>query len=235
MCAHPPASNSPSLPGLPRRGRAHVLRRLGLALLCFVPDMAAAQEPEDAEPEVTSPPPVVPAPDAGTEWSVRFGARLVAGAPDGVGGSLLIQPRPWLRVHAGGARNTLGSGLRGGVDLLPIQLLVSPVLGLEYAHSFDSDYEKLLSRLHGQPTPPLTGIRQVDNDQVSATVGLEFSPWRPLTLFLGAGISYWFISVSDVKTFVREAEETPETLSAAPLRINISSPVVKLGFIFYFN
>jgi hypothetical protein len=200
---------------------------------------AAAQEleDEDASPETEAarPLPAPASPDAEPEWKPRFGARLVAGAPDGVGAALLVQPRPWLRVQAGGARNSLGAGVLAGVDLLPVKLLISPVLGLEYGHYFRADYERLLTRLHGQPTSPVTGIRRVDYDQVSISGGLEFSPWRQVTVFGGAGISYWFIGVRGVKTFIREAEEDPDLTSKKPLQLNVSTPVARLGLIFYFN
>lgn len=212
---------------------------LALLLLGLPLGSASAQEPEDEDPppetEVTRPAPV--SADTGPEWKTRFGARLLAGAPDGVGAALLLHPRSWLRVHAGAARNSLGTGVRAGVDLLPVRLLVSPVLGLEYGHTFHADYARLLTRLHGQPTTPVTGIRRVDYDQLNLSVGLEFSPWRQVTFFGGAGISYWFLGERDATAFIREAEagEDNPSLTASPLLLNISSPVVRLGLILYFN
>ncbi len=200
---------------------------------------AAVQEPEDtdapAEAEAVARPVTPPAasPDAEPEWTMRFGATVVAGAPEGLGAALLVQPRPWLRVRVGGARNSLGSGVRAGVDLLPMRRSIAPVLALEYGHTFRADYEQLLSRLHGQPTTAVTGIRQVDYDWVGASVGLEYAPWSRLTLFATAGISYWFIGVRDVDAFIREGESP--LLTSTPLLLNISAPVARLGLIFYFN
>jgi hypothetical protein len=231
-------------PFLPTNKTSPLARGLLPLLLLGLPlGSASAQEPEDEDPppetEVARPVPTAASPDAEPEWKMRFGARLLAGAPDGMSAALLIQPRSWLRVHAGAARNSLGTGVRAGVDLLPVQLLVSPVLGLEYGHTFRADYERLLTRLHGQPTTPVTGIRRVDYDQVNISVGLEFSPWRQVTFFGGAGISYWFLGERDATAFIREAEtgagEEHPSLTASPLLLNISSPVVRLGLILYFN
>jgi|GEM_PF-1131454 len=209
-----------------------------LCLLVMSPD-TRAQAPEEPrppteEPESTpTPPPAVPLDDS-PPWTPRYGIRLGVGAPDGLGAMALIHPRPWLRVHVGGTRNQLGTSVHGGVDLLPIQLFLSPVLGLAYGHAFDMDYEGLLTRLHGKPTSAGTAIRRVDMDQVSATLGLEFSPWRPVTFFGGVGISYGFIRVADPKAFIREAEEDPE-ITSTPLHLGISTPVARLGVILYFN
>ncbi|ATB28573.1 hypothetical protein [Melittangium boletus] len=231
---------TPTLPPRKRRARGtpRVPVPLCLLLLMMSPD-ARAQSPEEPrppteEPEITpAPPPTVPVDDS-PPWSTRFGLRLGVGAPEGVGAAAIVHPRPWLRVHVGGARNYLGASLRGGVDLLPIRLFMSPVLGLTYGHAFDMDYEGLLSRLHGEPTSAGTAIRRVEVDQLSATLGLEFSPWRPVTFFGVVGISYAFIRVADPKAFIREAEEDPE-LSSTPLHLGISTPVARLGVILYFN
>ena len=111
---------------------------------------------------------------------------------------------------------------------------MSPVLGLAYGHGFSLDYAGLLSRLHGQPTVPGTRIRQVDAEQLSATVGLEYSPWRPLTLVGGVGISYWFIRVPDVADFVEDAVDNP-AITSTPLRLGLSTPVARLGLLLHFN
>jgi hypothetical protein len=210
-----------------------------LLLLAVSPGARAQQDPEDAdipaselEGTVTTPSPTDP--DAAPPWKTRFGVRLAAGAPEGVGVSALIHPRRWLRAHVGATRNSLGFGARGGVSLLPLALTISPVLELEYGYYFQADYEKLLTQLHGQPTTAATGIRDVGYHQVSGSVGVEFSPSRYVTLFGGVGISYWFIEVGDAKAFIREAADDPE-LTARPLSIGLSSPVAKLGLLIYFN
>jgi hypothetical protein len=229
----------PATPGL---GRGYV-RGAGvlacLLMLAVSPGARAQQDPEDTdirgtetEGTVTTPSPTDP--DAAPPWKTRFGVRLAAGAPEGVGVSALIHPRRWLRAHVGATRNTLGFGARGGLSLIPLDITISPVLELEYGYYFNADYQKLLTQLHGQSTTATTGIRNVGYHQVAGSVGLQFSPARYVTLFGGVGISYWFIEVASVKTFIREAEEEPE-LTARPLNLGLSSPVAKLGLLIYFN
>ncbi|MGZ3459126.1 MAG: hypothetical protein ACXU86_11560 [Archangium sp.] len=209
-----------------------------LALL--VSPAARAQEQDDTdtsspEPESTVSTPAPTDPDAAPPWKTRFGVRLVAGAPEGVGAAALLQPRRWLRVHVGATRNTLGYGVRGGLSLIPLQLSVSPSLNLEYGYSFHADYDTLLTRLHGQPTTAATSIHDVGYHQLSGDLGLEVSPTSYLTVFGGVGISYWFIGVGDgAKTFIRESVDDP-AITSQPLAMGLSSPVVKLGLILYFN
>jgi hypothetical protein len=208
-----------------------------LLVLGLAPGAWAQQEPEDtdtpeAEGTVTAPAPTDA--EAAPPWKTRFGARLVAGSPEGVGVEALIHPRRWLRAHAGGTRNSLGYGVRGGLSLIPLDLFVAPSLELEYGHTFKADYNELLTQLHGQPTTAATSIREVGYDQLSASLGLEVSPWRYVTFFGGVGISYWFIGVPDAKSFIRESETNPD-ITARPLTIGLSSPVAKLGIIVYFN
>lgn len=231
--------SGPDTPGLVRGYARYARALMCLLMLAVSPSARAWQEQEDAdtrasEPEgtVTTPSPLDP--DATPPWKTRFGARLTAGAPEGVGVAALIHPRRWLRAHAGATRNTLGFGARGGLSLIPLELLISPVMELEYGYYFKADYGKLLTQLHGQPTTAATSIRDVGYHQVAASIGLELSPWRYVTFFGGVGISYWFIEVGDAKDFIGEARENPE-LTARPLNIGLSSPVAKLGLLIYFN
>lgn len=228
----------PAAPGLVR-GYARWARALTCLLMLAVTPSVRAQQDEDAdipasEMEGTVATPAPTDPDAAPPWKTRFGMRLVAGAPEGIGAAALIHPRRWLRAHVGATRNNLGFGARGGMSLLPLELLIAPVLELEYGYYFNADYEELLTQLHGRPTTPTTAIREVGYHQVSGSLGLEFSPARYVTFFGGVGISYWFIEVGTAKDFIREAGEDPE-LTARPLNIGLSSPVAKLGLLIYFN
>jgi hypothetical protein len=227
----------PDTAGVFRRSMRQARALTCLLVLALAPGARAQQDPEDMdtpEPEGTVTAPAPTDPDAAPPWKTRFGARLSAGAPEGVGVAALIHPRRWLRAHVGGARNRLGYGVRGGLSLIPLDLFVSPSLELEYGHTFNADYGELLSQLRGQTTSPATGIRTVGYDQLGASVGLEVSPWRYVTFFGGVGISYWFVQVRDAKDFIREAETDPD-ITARPLTLGLSSPVAKLGLIVYFN
>jgi hypothetical protein len=201
---------------------------------------ARTQEDPDFPTEPESPP---PSPEATLDdpdsppmppWVTRFGVMLDAGAPEGVGASALMQPTRWARVYGGPTRNTLGYGVRGGTTLIPFQLLVSPILDLDIGHYFNADYAKLLTQLRGQPSTPATRIHDVDYNQFTGRFGLEFSPWRPVTLFGGVGVSYWYFQVNDAESFIEEATEDPD-ITVKPLAIHLFSPAVKLGLIVHFN
>ncbi len=177
-----------------------------------------------SDPDTQEPPP----------WKTRFGVVAEAGAPDGVGLSALVHPMRRMRVTAGAARNRLGFGVRGGLTFIPFELFLSPRLDIGYSHYFKADYGALLNQLHGQPTPVATGIRELDYNLVTGSLGLEYSPSRYVTLFGAVGYSYWFASVRDVALFIRDEASTPG-ITAKPLSLSLTSPVAKLGLLIYFN
>ena len=225
------------------RGSTRCARVLACMLAWAVAPSAQARGQEDAEvlPEpsestgsTSATAPADPDAEETPPWQTRFGMSLEAGAPGGVGASVLVQPWRWLRVHVGSARNTLGLGVRAGASLIPLDLFVSPSLDLEYGHYFNADYSKLLTQLHGQPTTPATRIRDVGYDQLTASLGLGFSPSRRVTLFGNVGISYWSIRVKDAESFISEAVDDPD-LTARPLTLSLTSPAIKLGLIVYFH
>ena len=127
--------SGPDTPGLVR-GYARCARALACSLMLAVsPGARAQQDPEDmdtqaGETEGTVATPSPTDPDAAPPWKTRFGVRLSAGSPEGVGISALIHPRRWLRAHVGATRNTLGFGARGGLSLIPLDILISPMLEL---------------------------------------------------------------------------------------------------------
>jgi hypothetical protein len=226
----------PDTPGLVGRS-ARCTRALACILALMVaPDVQAQEEEEEEDTDFPASTKAPSNPDAPNipPWKTRFGVKVDAGAPDGVGAAALVHPMRWIRAHAGATRNTLGFGVRGGVSLIPLELLVAPTLDVDIGHYFNADYGKLLTRLHGQPTPAATRIRGVGYTQASASIGLEFSPSRSVTLFGNVGISYWSMRVNDVDAFIRDAVDDPG-ITAKPLSLSLTSPAVKLGLIVYFN
>jgi hypothetical protein len=201
-----------------------------------------AQVPEEPdfteESEEPLPSPGAPAHDADAPptppWKNRWGVLLDGSAPEGVGASALMQPTRWGRVYAGPAMNSLGFGLHAGATFVPLQLLVSPTLDINVSHYFKADYDKLLTQLRGQPSTAATNIRDIGYNQVTARFGLEFSPFRQLTLFGGVGLSYWYLQVNGAESFIEEATENQD-ITSKPLAIHLFSPALKLGFIVFFN
>ncbi|QRN98994.1 hypothetical protein JRI60_08195 [Archangium violaceum] len=221
---------------------ARYARALACMLTLAVVPGAQARVQEEAdmpasESEGTESTPVTPS-DPDTQeplpWKTRFGVVAEAGAPEGLGLSALVQPMRRMRVTAGASRNRLGFGVRGGLTFIPFELFLSPRVDIGFGHYFKADYGALLSQLHGQSTPVATGIRELDYNQVTGSLGLEYSPSRYVTLFGAVGYSYWFASVRDVALFIRDEASTPG-ITAKPLAFSLTSPVAKLGLIIYFN
>lgn len=191
---------------------------------------------EETEEPAPSPGATAPNPDAPPTppWKTRWGVLLDGSAPEGAGASALMQPTRWGRVYGGPAMNTLGFGVRAGATFVPIQLLVSPTLDINVSHYFNADYDKLLTQLRGQPSTAATHIRNLDYNQLTARLGLEFSPFQQLTLFGGVGLSYWYLQVDGAESFIEEATEDPD-ITSKPLAIHLFSPALKLGFVVFFN
>lgn len=199
---------------------------------------ARAEEPEEPGPPTstgTEGGAATPAAgDAAPPWRIRFGIRLSAGAPEGLNAAGIVHAMRWLRLSVGGTMNNLGSGINVGASLIPLDLALNPVLGVEVGHIFDADYARLLTQVRGEPTPSATLIKNVGYDYVTATLGLEYSPVRRVTLSGSVGISYGSIRVSNTATFIRDAADTAD-ITAQPLTLSLTSPAVKLGVTLYFN
>lgn len=180
-----------------------------------------------------------PPPEASTEAaadsgsSIKLGAMLDVGAPDGVGVSLVLRPAPWLRINGGVTTNTLSLGVRGGISLVPLSTFVAPSINLDLGHYFNASYNTLVTRFGGTSLQTTAPIEDVGYNYGGASVGLEIGKPDRFSFSLKAGLAHGSMVIQDAEQLLRDVTKDPE-LTAKPLSLRFTTPSIKLGFLLYF-
>lgn len=186
---------------------------------------------QDAAP--TPPPEASAEAAADSGSSIKLGAMLDVGAPDGVGVSLVLRPAPWLRINGGVTTNTLSLGLRGGISLVPLSTFVSPSINLDLGHYFDANYNTLVDRFGGIPLKTNTPIDDVGYNYGGASVGLEIGKPERFSFSLKAGLAHGSLVIQDAERLLQDVTGDPD-ITAKPLTFRFTTPSIKLGFLLYF-
>jgi len=155
-----------------------------------------------------------------------LGLLVDAGLPDGAGISLAYRHWTWIRLQGGYINNTVNSGLRGGVTLLPFYSWFTPTLTLEAGHFFPGDASSIARRFSNDPN--LNHAFNVGYNFENAHLGFEIGSPRRVAFFLRGGLSYVQMT-ADVQPMIRDS-----SVQAQPLRIRAMLPSVKLGLTIYF-
>src|SRR5262249_1939641 len=150
-----------------------------------------------------------------------LGLLVDAGLPDGAGISLAYRPSTWLRLQGGYINNTINSGLRGGLTLLPFYSWFTPTLTLEAGHFFPGDASSIARRFSNDPN--LNNAFDVGYDFENAHLGFEVGSPRRVAFFLRGGLSYLQMT-AEVQPMIHD-----NSIQAQPLRIKAIIPSVKLG------
>jgi hypothetical protein len=213
--------NTPST----KRGGASGLLNHGAALACALAlgagTRARAQELSGVPGAAAS---VVP---------FKWGVMLDVGAPDGIGASGVVKPLSWLRLNAGMMTNTVSFGVRGGASLLVLNSFVAPTLNADVGHYFGGDYNKLVERLGGSPGSGTALARDVSYEYATGSLGLEVGPHDSWAVLLHVGLSYWSIHGQNTQQFLQDSTND-SSITATPLNVRLTSPSLKLGFLYYF-
>jgi hypothetical protein len=173
------------------------------------------------------------------EEITHFGLLLDAGAPDGIGSSIVVRPWKWLRVHAGGTHNLVAPGIRGGVTFLPPTYFpILPTLTIEAGHSFQGDANGIVRTFSGDTTIENPSLRRVSYDYANGHLGLEFGSQNRFVFYIHGGVSYIHSNVHDFQAAV---DQTGVNQNSQNLTIEVSDPTLKmlvpsgkLGFLVYF-
>lgn len=155
--------------------------------------------------------------------------QLDAGAPDGLGASLVVRTGRFIRLSGGGLTNGLGTGFRLGVLIIAVPTAAfRPLLGLDAGQVFGGQLAWL---------PPLladerlrTALSGVSVGFVNAHAGFEVGS-RHLALQLRAGVSYIDIDQAGLTL----ATGTTSSLSFGGVTVRGIVPSARLGLLVSFG
>lgn len=115
----------------------------------------------------------------------KFGLQLDLGAPDGAGLTAVFRPWWFLRANAGFAYNVIGTGIRGGLSLMPVQWAVTPSLNFDLGHYFSGDLTKTVTTSNPAEKALLANAAY---NFWSLQIGLEFGSQQSFLFYLRGGI-----------------------------------------------
>jgi len=191
-----------------------------------------------ASPALASP----PAPDTDTdevpELQVpklkQFGFSLQSGVPDGVTGSAVYRPFPWLRTQLGAGYNLVGIGVHGGATVIPFGW--GPSFTLEAGRYFEGNANGIARTMTGGGFTNSAMLERVGYDYANAHLGFEIGNGS-YTFFLHGGMSYMATRINGVNDVLGDmaanmGSDTTLRVSQAPT-VSAFVPSVKLGFVMY--
>lgn len=159
-----------------------------------------------------------------------LGAMVDVGVPDGLIGSLVVRPWKWMRVYGGGGSNSVSTGWRGGLALLPFG--AGPCAALEYGRYSPGDANGLVRRMTGGEFDGTSLLEKLEYQYANAHVGLEFGGKR-FTFFVHGGVSRVWAQLRDSSgTLSGTGADTVVRVSSDP-RIKAFGSSLKIGLILF--
>ena len=160
------------------------------------------------------------------------GIMVDAGVPDGLSGSLVLQPSQRFRLHVGGAYNLVAPGVRGGVSFAVLPAFITTTLNVEAGRFFPGDANPLARRLTGDATLNSAPLSAIGYDFASAHVGFELG-FRRVTAYLHMGASVIRGTVTNVEFMAEPAILGTRLELRSDLTLQVFTPSARAGFIVY--
>ncbi len=187
----------------------------------LAPAQAQAEEPVTVEAALK-------ARQAG-RWPL-VGAMVDVGVPDGLIGSLVVRPRPWVRVYGGGGSNSVSKGWRTGLALIPFGS--GPSLSLEYGSYAQGDANGLVRSMAGGQFAGSPLLEKLEYQYANAHTGLEFGG-KHFTFFVHGGVSMvWAQLRGGGGTLANTGTDTVVQISSDP-KIKAFGSSLKVGLIVF--
>jgi hypothetical protein len=196
---------------------------------------APAAAPEPASPEASPPasePAAVasaaPAPAAPRPRLPRWGVALGAGFPEFVAVDAMYRPWRFLRLRAGPSWNTVAFGIHGGVELVPVNWAITPVLALHGGKFLRSDFGRYLK---GDDADVKPIVERIDYSYAAVDLGLELGSPRGFSVALRAGLSFVSVSSGGSATY---ADDDGRTVTMTKPSLAATLPSAKLTLQYWF-
>lgn len=161
-------------------------------------------------------------------WPV-LGAMVDAGVPDGLIGSVVVRPWKWVRVYGGGGSNSVSTGWRGGLGLIPFG--AGPCAAVEYGSYSPGDANGLVRSLTGGDFGGSPLLEKLGYQYANAHVGLEFGGKR-FTFFVHGGVSQVWAQLHSAGTLSGTGSQTVVQVNSEP-RIRAFGSSLKVGLILF--
>jgi hypothetical protein len=202
----------------------------------------AAPEPLPAPPPLSGaeadPPRAATASEARTELEVQESDRPLLGlladasVPGGLGASAVFRPWRFLRVHAGGLTNTVSSGARGGLSLVPIHFPIAPSATFEVGWLSAGDVAGLIKSAVGTRVPGDLYTR-LGYWFESVQLGLELGSPDRFVVWIRAGFSWVQASLTGASQALPGGSGA--RIDPGELKVRVTIPSGGLGLLLYFG
>lgn len=160
----------------------------------------------------------------------RLGLMVDAGVPDGAMGSLVVRPWQWIRGYAGAGSNSVSTGWRGGLSLVPFG--AGPSLSVEYGHYNDGDANGLVRHLVSGSFTGSPLLDRIGYDFVNAHVGLDFGG-KHVLFFIHGGVSKVWAQIHNLNQALTSSGSTTVQVSQDP-KVTVVGSSLKIGLIIFF-
>lgn len=160
-----------------------------------------------------------------------LGLRLDAGAPDGLGASLVGRPLKFAQVELGGTTTLVGGGVRVGTSIF-LPWYVSPSAHFEYGHQWAGDVNKL-AVMFGSSDPKQPLLNHVEYDYINLHGGLGFGHPNHFMFRIQAGYSYIWGNTNGLQTYL-QVRTNQALLTTSEANVKAWTPSGKFTFQIYF-
>ncbi len=194
------------------------------------PALAAPPPTSTAAPQEATPAPaaVEGAKPAAEEEFPQFALGLTVGAPDGAVLSFTWSPWWWIMADAGFAY-TLAPGLVVGVEVQPIDFVISPTIRGEYGYYFAGNTADQIKKWANVPESAWPLIGNASYNWFSGLVGIAVGSRRGFTFRLEGGVGWISLNVKGGSGTVGNVGVTAADWSSSAFM-----PVARLSFVYFF-
>ena len=157
-----------------------------------------------------------------------FGLGLTVGVPDGAVLSFTYSPWHWIMADAGFAY-TLAPGFVVGIEIQPIDFVISPTLRGEYGYYFAGDTANQIKRWAGVPEAQWPLIGDASYDWFSGLVGIAVGSRPGFTFRLEGGVALLQLNVKGGGGTVNGIQVT-----TADWKFQSLMPTGRISFLYFF-